>query len=290
MALRLDPRIPVLWRDPTTVQLGLDHPSAVLEGMGPAEEAMLAALRVGIGESGLALIAREHGADEAAARSLIRRIRAALADAVCTERPTVLLVGEGVLADRVATALADGATVVRAPQAAADAAEVACTLVVLVVDWIVPLELMGRWLRRDVPHLPVIASDDSVTVGPLIEPGVGPCLYCRHRALADDDPAWPTLAIQLAALPAPTLPAAVQFDAAAEVARVAATWTSGPVHHSTAIDAATGARRAREWRRHPECACDDALTAPAGTGSAAAASPELPRRRTTTATPTVELA
>src|SRR5690606_35600741 len=44
-------------------------------------------------------------------------------------------------------------------------------------------EAHSTWLRHDVPHLPVVWGDRSVRIGPIIEPGHGPCLHCleRHR-------------------------------------------------------------------------------------------------------------
>ncbi|EWT00323.1 hypothetical protein N865_16375 [Intrasporangium oryzae NRRL B-24470] len=53
------------------------------------------------------------------------------------------------------------------------------------------------WLGHGVPHLPVVPSGARVTVGPLVDPGTGPCLWCLDLHRTDRDPAWPTLMAQL---------------------------------------------------------------------------------------------
>ena len=57
---------------------------------------------------------------------------------------------------------------------------------------------------RDVPHLAVVFDDDGARVGPLVEPGAGPCLRCLDLGRRDADPAWPAIAAQLAGRPAAT--------------------------------------------------------------------------------------
>ena len=84
-----------------------------------------------------------------------------------------------------------------------------------------------RWLRRDIPHLPVVFSDGEIRVGPLVEPGHGPCLYCLELARVDEDPAWPAIACQLVGRDAPTETARASIDVATHVAglvQAAAGW------------------------------------------------------------------
>ena len=46
-----------------------------------------------------------------------------------------------------------------------------CDLGIAVGHYVLDPESYGFWLRRDLPHLPVVFGDDSVTIGPLVEPG-----------------------------------------------------------------------------------------------------------------------
>jgi len=48
MLLQLDPHLPVVWRDPTTVQLGVDVVAAVLTEVDAADERLLSVLARGV--------------------------------------------------------------------------------------------------------------------------------------------------------------------------------------------------------------------------------------------------
>jgi bacteriocin biosynthesis cyclodehydratase domain-containing protein len=110
-----------------------------------------------------------------------------------------------------------------------------------------------------VPHLPIVAADRSVTVGPLVEPGSGPCLYCGQLTRTDADPAWPAIAAQLWGRPAPRLSALTVSAVAAFAAR----------RLIARLDGADADAAPRAWRlsdeggtisvvpalRHPGCSC-----------------------------------
>jgi bacteriocin biosynthesis cyclodehydratase domain-containing protein len=98
-----------------------------------------------------------------------------------------------------------------------------------------------------------------VRIGPLVEPGAGPCLTCLELERVDDDPAWPAIACQLLHRAAPTETTRLGIEAATTVA--------GMVHDrvfaasnqfasaSLAIDAATLTVRRRAHRPHERCGC-----------------------------------
>ncbi|MEO7263215.1 MAG: thiamine biosynthesis protein ThiF [Jatrophihabitantaceae bacterium] len=57
-------------------------------------------------------------------------------------------------------------------------------------------------LHQDrVPHLPASVDGQRAVVGPLVLPGRTGCLQCADLHRTDRDPAWPALAVQLAARP-----------------------------------------------------------------------------------------
>ena len=62
------------------------------------------------------------------------------------------------------------------------------------------------WLRRGIPHLPLVVQGHRVQLGPLITGRGGPCLSCLDLHRRDRDAAWPALLAQLA--PGPFLPGA----------------------------------------------------------------------------------
>ena len=74
--------------------------------------------------------------------------------------------------------------------------------------------------RDGIAHLMVVLDEDRVRVGPLVVPGVTPCLTCLDLNRTEWDRAWPALLTQLGraswAIP-PALPVPLAYAAAAEV-------------------------------------------------------------------------
>ena len=177
MVLRLSPDVPVVWRNPFDVQLGVDDVRLVLREVAPGQERLLAALTAGISEAGYAMIAKSAGVDAADAA---RPAHGARARPACRPRaapaPRVEVLGAGPVATGLAALVTD--------PAAAGPPDFA----ILVADWVVSPADHGTWLRRDIPHLPVVLGDGGATIGPFVEPGLGPCLHCVHRARAGRRP------------------------------------------------------------------------------------------------------
>ena len=187
MVVRLDPRYPIVWRSPDSLQIGIAPPRALLDTVTTADEHMIVALGDGISESGLAMLGRAAGATTAQVETLLARVRGALLDAPVPPR-RVQVSGAGRTADAVARALAG--TGLEGGGGHPD-------LVVLVAQYVVAPEHYGTWLRRDIVHLPVVVLDTTVEIGPFVEPGIGPCLYCLLAEATEMDPAWPAIAAQL---------------------------------------------------------------------------------------------
>lgn len=260
MILRLDPRWTLVWRDPFTVQLGVDPPAVVLESVSSTEERLIAALGVGITRAGLGVVAS--GRDDVV-DDLLRRLAPALDSSgrTAVERgkgspPHVALTGEGRLLELTARVLGDAGlapTVARTP-AALPSGDIAFGLVL--ARGVVPPDANAFWLRRDVPHLAAVVGDATVRLGPLVEPGAGPCLVCVELHRRDVDPAWPAIATQLLARPPRDAPAALAAEAAATMARLVLGRLNGAVTAPTMLRiAADGTRTRRAVTRHPDCGC-----------------------------------
>lgn len=114
-------------------------------------------------------------------------------------------------------------------------------------------------VREDVPHLSVVVADVDLVVGPLVRPGLGPCLRCLDLHRCDADERWPVLATQLAVRP----PGGVEASLAALGAAVAVTQVLAHLDgRETVTLGATlelgahgGESRLRRWAPHPECGC-----------------------------------
>lgn len=266
MVLRLASDLPLLWRTPSSVQFGSAEPVVVLDEVTEGEDRLLATLAAGVSETGYAMLARSLGVEAERADRLL----AAVGPALVVE-PDPAAAGAAVLGDsplaRAVAGLLSSRSVLRSPEDAA--------LVLLVADWVIAPADHTRWLNRDVPHLPVVVEERTVTVGPLVDPGAGPCLHCVHLTRVDADPAWTAVATQLFGRPGRVLAALELAEAAAFVARRVLERLSlerrggaggaGDAAPSWRLDTAGGVT-ARTWARHPDCRC----AVPPGTDWAAA--------------------
>ena len=268
MILKLDPRWPLAWRTPTSVQIGVDPIRVLLEEVTLTDERMLAALAVGISRPGLELIGRTD------TQPFLDQLQPVLLTVQKAEVPrTVVITGSGPFVDQLANALGHhGIQVLVAPQSA-DFPSTTPDLAIAVGHYVMHPELRGHWLRRDVPHLPVVFADSAVTIGPLIEPDRGACLVCMELHRRDDDPAWPAVATQLLGRRGSFDHAVLTSEAVGAAGRVvlgrlAATEAGGAA--SVRIDAATGDREWRTWEQHPACGCAAVPTPSAQVGQEAA--------------------
>jgi hypothetical protein len=167
-----------------------------------------------------------------------------------------------------------------APASTDDQAADAADLAVIVGYYALPPERYGRWLRRDIPHLPVVFSDTEIRVGPLIEPGSGPCLGCLELSHIDTDAAWPAIAIQLLALPEVVEDVGQQIEVSALVAGwvIDRLTADRPGSGTTAaiITSATGVVTLREHQRHERCGCRSLTEIGISPSACAVATPSTP--------------
>ena len=259
MVLRLDPRLPLVWRSPTSLQLGVSRAVVVLDKVSVAMERMLSALAGGIPHAGLAMIGRSAGLGGDEVEAFLGRIAPALLRAPAPAAGRVVVVtGEGPTAEAVTRLLAAEGFAVRIARTVADAERESCDIAVAVGHFVLEPVLHGLWLRRDIPHLPVLVSDAGATVGPLVEPGRSACLYCVQLHTTDADPAWPAIASQLWGRSAAADTPLVASEAAAIAARIIVGWASvGAASASgrTMLDAATGETTTVPVTPHPACGC-----------------------------------
>lgn len=257
MVLRLDPRFPVVWRTPSSVQLGVDPPAVVLDGISEVQERMLAALAVGVSQSGLAMLSRGRDAERDALLARLAPVLAAPDTAAAL--PTVAISGVETISGAIVPVLAESGVQVIAGAEVGDLRDARPHLAIATGHFVLDPELHAFWLRRDVPHLPIVLSDTAVTIGPFVEPGSGPCLLCLELHRRDADAAWPAVASQLLGRRSRAESAVLLAETAAAAGRmVLARLSAGAgAAASLRIDATTGIRTWRTWSVHPECGCRD---------------------------------
>lgn len=272
MILRLDPRWTLVWRDPFTLQVGVDPSAVVLESVSSAEERIIAALTVGITRAGLGVIVpgRDDVIDD-----LLRRLTPALdSDGAAARGGNVARVGlsgDGRVLDLTARLLDDSGLTTSIARSPSSLPPEHYDFGLVIARGVVPPEANAFWLRRDVPHLAAVVGDGAVRLGPLVEPGAGPCLVCVELHRRDADAAWPAIATQLLTRPPRDAPAPLAADVAATIARLVLRRLSGSPSAATVLRiTADGGRVQRTVSRHPECGCGGLRPVRSGTGSAGA--------------------
>lgn len=243
MVLRIDPTVPLVWRTPDSIQLGVDAPLALIDPVTEPIERMVAALVAGISRTGLEMIARSSRAAPGEADRLLTRLAPALMRPAAATTGVTLVEGRGATAALLRQLLGE-------PTGDPD-------LVVLVDHNVTRPERAAHWLRRDVPHLPIVYGDRVARIGPVVEPGLGPCVRCLELHRRDADPAWPAIATQLLGRASPIESPLLAAEVAATAVRIVTLRsTAGPSSaRSTTIGAETGERDEQTWEPHPGCGC-----------------------------------
>ena len=299
MAPRIDPALPLVWRTPSDLQLGATSARVVLHDAGELETGLISALRHGASLDTLTTIGVGLGGSPERVRSVLAALAPAFEgspaagpqptdhqeSSVAGSEPAsarrVAIDADGDLGARLAEglrALGHGAVELGRGDADADPGPGAAIdgaladgvdLAVIGADWVVPPARHLRWLRRDVPHLAVVFDDAGTRVGPLVEPGAGPCLRCLELTRRDADAAWPVIAAQLAGRPAASRDARAVIEAAAIAVAVI---DDRLAHDGRMLERATirldrarpaGLPRRHRHAAHPECGC----RAPGGTAT-----------------------
>lgn len=269
MMIKLNPTLPLLWRTPTEFQIGFDPPAAItLTAVTPAIEHVLGALGAGATLPRLEELGERGGLSPKAVHALLTLLDPALENHPAPELPRrrTRIPRWSVLGQfrghphplvRAIAQTADTSHLDPPRTTLEDTRRPA--LVVLVDNYVIPPHRYAPWLSEDVPHLAVVCWDRQVRIGPLVEPGIGPCIGCVQRFAATRDPTWATLATQahrtLAASARPPISAlAVGPVLAAVHARLRA--GSRELRAGILIVDGTSIHGRREpVVPHPECAC-----------------------------------
>ncbi|MGV8859126.1 hypothetical protein [Rhodoglobus sp.] len=264
MILRVDPRLPLVWRSPTSAQIGIDPPAVVLAHVTDAQEKILSALVAGISRSGLGMLSKSHPAD---CDDLLDALSGVLL-ATPPQSPSanVAVLGVGSLAESIARVLAASGVNVRVAEHADELVDPDPDLAIMVGHYVIAPSVHSHWLRRDIPHIPVVISDSGAEIGPVVTPGITGCLLCVELHRRDADAAWPAIATQLMGRSSHAETPVLIAEAAAEACRMALhrlgrvgytvfDQTPADATSSVRIDHSTGRRDESLRFRHPECGC-----------------------------------
>jgi hypothetical protein len=257
----LNPDYPLVWRTPTSLQFGIDRVAAVLTGLTPTQERVLALLQSRVSAVTLRAMAAGDGMARGELEAFLHSLGAALHDSARGEaasagklaperRLRIAIDGRGAAAEATGKLLASQGHSVSF--AAATVAR-ACDVALLFGSYVLEPHRASDWLRRDVPALPIVFGNALVQLGPVLGPEL--CACCLELTRRDADPAWVAIASQIMGTPSvletPLL--------AAEVATFLARWITGEgeptATRAVQLEAASGERSSVSLSAHPECAC-----------------------------------
>ena len=286
---RIDPRLPLLWRTPSEIQIGFAAPRAVLVDLTPAEEYVVSALHSGVSDVSLRALGAQRGMSDAELSNLVARIAPALEPPGRVTLPQVAVEGGGLGAARIAHTLTEAAFTVVGAKGLLDGADHHTPssplptdgthlIAIVVAAMVLAPERCGRWLRRGVRHLPVVWLDTEVHVGPLIDPGRTACWHCIELARCDVDAARRALVTQVAGRPAASETNRTTQEVALRVAR----WIDGSdaPEPGTALSLQVSSGRWHPMATTPHAACS--CHTPRGNESASAlVDDQIPRPTTT---------
>lgn len=192
--LHLDPSLPVVWRSPEGLQIGVDPPIALIDSIDQRYLPVLAALHRGISEEGYDAIASHEGLTPEETDLFLDELSGALTPRTPDALPLLSITGSTTHVASFARVLRDVGFREEDPPEEA----------LLVSAFVMSASAYRPWIATDIPHTPVIMSDQSITIGPRVTPGVGPCLHCVWENHAAREPALVALATQLSTLSAAT--------------------------------------------------------------------------------------
>lgn len=240
--LHLDPSLPVVWRSPESLQIGVDPPQALIDSLDQRFLPVLAALQTGISEEGCEAVASHEGLTPKETEGFLHALSGALTPRAPHPLPRLSITGS-------TSHLATFARVLwelgyRNDEPADDA--------ILVASFVMPASAYHPWLAGDVPHTPVIFSDQAIIVGPRVTPGDGPCLRCVWENRAEAEPALVALATQLSTRSAATDTQAQHALAAWHTRSLLRAQTPGLIYR---IDRYTGEVTHRQEEVSLSCLC-----------------------------------
>lgn len=190
MIHRLDPDVPVIWRGPTKLQIGLNRAPLVLECTTPTLERLIGALSAGASSGALRAIAARSGQPASTIDELLELVAPHL-----LQRPTVSE-GQPLSIEAAAESIAPLAAIT-------DREVLSCGTAgpqgpgVLSADYVIRPDRASAWMSAGQLHVAVEFDDDGARVTAPIVPGLTACVRCRLLSRCDHDADFPALASQL---------------------------------------------------------------------------------------------
>ena len=247
MFIRINPSIPVVWRDSETVQLGLDPEYA---RVGPLNLSGARGVTELVRGTSLARLASIVGGEHAA-RSLIDSCGDVFHRTPRVTLPRLAVVGVAPATDTIARTWVGSTRSTVVAGSSTDITAVDVDFVLLVSHFVVSPIDVQPWLGRDITHCAIVFGESSVRVGPVVIPGESACIRCVELAHIDGDPSWSAVAPQMWRRTA----AADSVDLAIHAAAESLSMFPMGGGYSVRVDGVTFNRAVSPHALHPNCGC-----------------------------------
>lgn len=254
--LRIDPAHPPLWRTPTTLQFGVEA-VATVDDPEPWQERLVRELERGIPEPALEPVAAALGAPVGGGTTFVNRIRRALAPAHAPAGDIDLLMPADA-SEELRWLLVHAIELTGASARILHGYEATEATTLVVAHHVLTPRTVAPFMADDRPHVPLVLMGGAIDVGPFIVPGRTACVACTALHRRDADAAWPALAGQLVAAPAPQLDGALVVEAGITAVRLIAEASRRPLRQqATSVHLRSGAvhRSVRTRPPHADCRC-----------------------------------
>lgn len=251
---------PLIWRTPDSLQVGVADPVATASNIPDQAAPLIHALQDGVSAPGFDTLRRQHRVSAEQAHTLLEELRPAFRADPQPRSHRISVLGRSRVTRIFAEDLAQLGGDVSVESSVPQALKRSVDTVVLVADFLLDPEWRVSLGPVDTPHLPVVFHDTGVHVGPLVRPGVSPCLSCREL-WQREDPHWLSIGSQLWSTPAQYASrvaasvAAMVTAALCQIVVVPTQWCPTDQACSVAWDGATGQLSTHTHEFHPDCVC-----------------------------------
>lgn len=252
---------PLLWRTPSSLQVGVDEPVTVVDDIPDNAARLVHALHDGISAHGFDSLRRQLKLPASTATALLEALHPTFQSPPEQHRTSIAVLSRSRAGAALATQLAHLGAAVTLESQPQPALEQGVDLVVLAADYLLDPAWRVSLSATHTPHLPVVFSDSSIQVGPLVRIGDTPCLVCLELAHRDREPHWLSLGSQLWSLESPLGSAVGGSIAGLLAALLTGLATASPdwwgAESATALvwHAESNHIVARPHDFHPECLC-----------------------------------
>jgi len=249
VTLRLDTRLRIAWQHPRALQVGIDPPRVVISDLDDRVLALLHGLGVGMTRSGIDMLAKENSLSEQETTEFLRQLAPVLGHTPDTEKTAFILDcprGDAGALSAVWEALGHEVSV------ADGFSDAPPGEIISIADFVLDPDQHHSWLRLDRIHTPIVFTDQSVIVGPRVEPGVKACLHCLRLGALDTNPYETAISSQLWGQRAPAHTPALAALAAWHCYELIHTGAPSEIRR---IDALTRVVTLSVAVPHPQCDC-----------------------------------